>query len=180
MSPSDDTDALVPQWVAAVPQIDPQVERVVDRLLISAKFLERLATELAAPHDLQWTDYEILARLFWVGEPHRLRPSQLAAGTMAPPTTITSRLDRLERRGLLHRVADPADRRVLAAELTDEGRDLFVQIVSEQAKAERAIFEQLSARQLAGLDSALRRLMVVLEERLGPAPRRVRIALDAD
>lgn len=177
---TDDTDALVETWAATVPEIDPRVERVVDRLLISAKYLERLATQLSAPHELQWTDYEILARLFWIGSPHRLRPTQLAAGTMAPPASITSRLDRLERRGLLRRVTDPTDRRVLAAELTKQGRVLFGRIVAEQAKEEKAIFEQLSARELNSLDSGLRKLMAVLEDRLGPAPRRVRMALDSE
>jgi len=173
----DETDALVERWARAVPQIDPRVERIVDRLLISAKYLERLAASLSAPHDLQLADYEILARLYWVGPPHRLRPSQLAAGTLAPATSVTSRLDRLQKRDLLLRVADPKDRRVLAAELTDAGRALFEQIVAEQAKAERAIFDQLDGDQLDALDAGLRALMSVLGDRLGPAPRRVSLAL---
>jgi DNA-binding MarR family transcriptional regulator len=173
----DDTDELVLAWAETVPDIDPKVERIVDRLMISAKYLERLAARLSTPHELQLADYEILARLFWIGPPHRLRPSQLAAGTLAPPTSITSRLDRLERRGMLHRVADPKDRRVLAAELTEAGHDLFALIVAEQAKEESAIFGQLEPNELDALDILLRRLMAVLEERLGPAPRRVSMAL---
>lgn len=177
---SDDTDTLVEAWAGAVPEINPRVERVVDRLMLSAKYLERLTSRLSGPHDLQLTDYEILARLFWVGPPYRLRPSQLAAGTLAPPTSITSRLDRLERRGLLHRVTDPNDRRALAAELTDEGRELFVRIVAQQAVEERAIFEQLDGAELDSLEVLLRKLMEILEERLGPAPRRVSMALGND
>jgi DNA-binding MarR family transcriptional regulator len=174
---SDNTDDLVHEWAATVPEIDPRVERIVDRLMISAKYLERLAARLSAPHDLQLTDYEILARLFWVGPPHRLRPSQLAAGTLAPPTSITSRLDRLERRGMVTRVADPTDRRVLAAELTTAGAELFTTIVAEQAKEERSIFEQLAPDDLDTLDALLRRVMELLEARLGPAPRRVSMSL---
>lgn len=173
----DETDALVEQWSRAVPQINPRVERIVDRLLISAKYLERLAARLSAPHDLQLADYEILARLYWVGPPHRLRPSQLAAGTLAPATSVTSRLDRLQKRAMIERVADPKDRRVLAAQLTDDGRALFEQIVAEQAKAERAIFDQLDPAQREALDNGLRALMSVLDDRLGPAPRRVSLAL---
>ncbi|MET7639685.1 MarR family transcriptional regulator [Streptomyces sp. NPDC005438] len=174
---ADDTDELVRHWSEAVPEIDPRVERVVDRLMISAKYLEQLAARLSAPHELQYADYEILARLYWIGPPHRLRPSQLAAGTLAPPTSITSRLDRLQRRGMLRRVSDPKDRRVLAAELTDEGRALFERIVAEQATEERALFEQLDDDQLHALDTGLRALMGVLHERLGPAPRRINLAL---
>ncbi len=179
-SKSDDTDELVLEWAGAVPEIDPRVEGVIDRLLINAKYLEQLAARLSEPHRLQLTDYEILARLFWVGPPHRLRPTQLARGTMAPPTTITSRLDRLEKRNLLRRVPDPSDRRALTAELTDDGRELFRTIVAEQAKEEKAIFAELANEDLDALDGLLRRLMSVLEDHLGPAPRRVTMALRDD
>ena len=173
----DDTDALVGQWAAVVPRINPRVEGVVDRILISARFLERLTQQLAAPHDLMPADYEILARLFWVGPPHRLRPSQLAAGTMTPATTVTSRLDRLERRGLLRRGSDPTDRRAVIAELTGEGSELFSRIVAEQAAAEEEIFAALPAEDLTRLAALLSETLVALEGRLGPAPRRVRLAL---
>jgi DNA-binding MarR family transcriptional regulator len=173
----DGTDELVRDWAQAVPEIDPQVERIVDRLLISAKYLEQLAARLSEPHELQLPDYEILARLYWVGPPHTLRPSQLAAGTLTPATSITNRLDRLQRRGMLERVTDPKDRRVLAARLTDEGRALFERIVAEQAIEERALFGRLKDDELEALDKGLRALMSVLTDSLGPAPRRVSLAL---
>ncbi len=176
---SDDTDRLVKEWSAVVPAIDPGVERVVDRLLISARYLERLAGSLAAKYDLQLSDYEILARMFWVGPPHRLRPTQLAAGTMTPVTSVTSRLGRLQRRELIRRVSDTADGRVRSAELTDEGHTLFVRIVEQQAAAEREIFGSLPEAELDALSGLLRTVMSHLEDRLGPAPRRVSLALDA-
>ena len=174
---TDDTDELVRGWSEAVPEIDPRVERVVDRLLMSAKYLEQLAARLSAPYEIQPADYDILARLYWVGPPHRLRPTQLAAGTLTPPTSISSRLDRLQRRGMVDRVSDPRDRRVLAAELTAQGQTLFEQIVAEQAVQERELFEQLDEADLGALDSGLRALTAVLNKRLGPAPRRVNFAL---
>lgn len=177
---SDDTDRLVERWAAIVPEIDPRVERVVDRLLISAKYLDRLTGSLSAPHEIPATDYEILARLFWVGPPHRLRPTQLAIGTMSAPTTVTSRLVRLERRGLIRRVAEAADRRVSAAELTQPGRDLFIRVVAEQARVEREIFAGMDPADLDRLAELLRAVMTMLEDHLGPAPRRVSLALSSD
>lgn len=175
-----DTDRLVKQWADVVPQIDPAVEGVVDRILICARYLDRLAQEKAAPHDIQFPDYEILARLFWVGAPYRLRPTQLAAGTNTAATTVTSRLDRLQRRGLIVRVADPGDRRVMAAELTRDGHDLFSRIVADQARAEREIFDELSTQELEGLTRLLSAAMAACERRLGPPPWRVSLALSED
>jgi Transcriptional regulators len=176
---SDDTDRLVAEWAAVVPAIDPRVERVVDRLLLSARYLERLAGELSAAYQLQLPDYEILARLFWVGPPYRLRPTQLAAGTMTPVTSVTSRLGRLQRRDLIRRVPDAADGRVRSAELTDAGRTLFVRIVEQQARAEREILGALPEADLEALSGLLRTVMGHLEARLGPAPRRVWMALES-
>ena len=177
---SDDTDDLIEQWVGAVPDIDPRVEGVVDRILICARYLDRLAESLAGEQGVQLPDYEILARLFWVGPPHRLRPSQLAAGTMTAATTVTSRLDRLEKRGLIRRQAEAGDRRALAAELTDDGRELFVSIVKRQAAAERELFADLPAEKLEALAELLSDTLVAFEGRLGPPPRRVRLALSQD
>lgn len=177
MAQDDDTDRLVEQWVAAVPEIDPGVEGVVDRVLILAKYLDRLARQLAGEFDVQFPDYEILARLFWVGPPHRLRPSQLAAGTMTPATTVTSRLDRLEKRGLVTRVRDMTDRRALSAELSDKGRELFVRIVRRQAAAERELFADVPPERRKLLADLLSDLLVSFEDHLGPPPRRVRLAL---
>lgn len=174
---NDDTDELVEQWVSAVPEINAEVEGVVDRVLMLARYLDRLAERLAGEFDVHFPDYEILARLFWVGPPHRLRPSQLAAGTMTAATTVTSRLDRLEKRGLVNRVRDLTDRRVLSAELSDKGRELFVQIVRRQAMAEHELFGRMSPDKMNMLTDLLSDLLMSFEDRLGPAPRRVRLAL---
>ena len=178
--PTDDTDRLVAQWASVVPLIDPDVEGVVDRMLICARYLDRLAQRLSQPHDIQLPDYEILARLFWVGPPHRLRPTQLAAGTMTAATTVTSRLDRLQKRGLIRRLPDPDDRRAMAAELTDAGRELFARIVEKQAVAEREIFADMAPERLKALAGLLSEALVAFENHEGPPPRRVRLALSGD
>jgi DNA-binding MarR family transcriptional regulator len=47
---------------------------------------------------------------------------ELVAATGQKPSTLTGVLDRLERRGLIARTANPADRRSVLIELTDSGR----------------------------------------------------------
>ncbi|MFS8104817.1 MarR family transcriptional regulator [Lentzea alba] len=176
---ADDTDAEVESWRAMVPAIDPVVEGVVDRVHQISKYLDFLATEIAAPHGLNRADYEILARLFWIGPPHRLTPKQLANGTLSPATTITSRLDRLEKAGLVVRELDPSDRRSLPATLTDAGRAIFLDIVAGQAQREKELFTALPGADLENLRDLLRQVMEVLSGELGPAHRRTRLALDS-
>ncbi|HEV2086741.1 MAG TPA: MarR family transcriptional regulator [Cryptosporangiaceae bacterium] len=170
-------DPLVAGWVSLVPEINAPVEGVVERIHLIERYLERLGSQVAAPHGLNTRDYDILARLFWTGAPHQLTPTQLATGTQAPATTITSRLDRLEGRGLIERVADPKDRRSLLARLTEEGRELFRRIVVEHARAEEALFDGISVADLERLRKLLDAVMARCEERLGPPTRRVSLAL---
>jgi DNA-binding MarR family transcriptional regulator len=178
--PDGAVDPLVTSWVAMVPEINPAVEGIVERVHLLSRYFDRLSSGVAAPHGLTPRDYDILARLFWVGDPHRLTPTQLAAGTQAPATTITSRLDKLERAGLVSRLADPRDRRSLLAQLTEDGLALFRTIVVEQARAENSLVGQLPEADLATLRELLSRLMDICEQQLGRPVRRVDIALDAE
>lgn len=170
-------DPLISRWVKDVPEIDPLVEGVVERVHLLARYLDTVCTTLASPYGLTARDYDLLARLYWIGAPHRLKPTQLAAGTQAPTTTITSRLDRLEKHGLIRRLADPHDRRSLLAELTDEGLARFRTIVVEQARVERELLGALPDDDLRTLRELLQKAMDACESRLGPAPRRVDLAL---
>jgi MarR family transcriptional regulator, organic hydroperoxide resistance regulator len=71
--------------------------------------------------------------------------STLARVVGAAPTTLTSVLDRLERRGHLRRARHPSDRRSVVVELTPTGR--------EAAKTIRKAVGGLERRALAGLDA---------------------------
>jgi DNA-binding MarR family transcriptional regulator len=78
---------------------------------------------------------------------------------------MTSRIDGLERRGLVQRVADPDDRRGVLVELTDAGRRTWEESVSAQAEKESLIASALSEDEKKQLNALLRRLMIEFEKR---------------
>ena len=80
--------------------------------------LHVLATELA---DLDLTASEINA-LANLGDGHARTVSELGAAAGVRPTTLTSVLDRLERRVHITRGARAGDRRSVLIELTSSGR----------------------------------------------------------
>lgn len=147
------------------------VEEVVERIHVIGRYLEALRGRITTPYRLTARDYDVLSRLFRAGSPHRLTPTQLAAGTAAPATTVTSRLDRLERRGLLVRVVDAKDRRSLLAELTPEGAALFQLVAADQARAEADLFGALPDAELDHLRGLLGIVMECCRARLGKASR---------
>lgn len=80
--------------------------------------LARMDEELRAV-PLSPSLHETLVQLDRAGRPLSLR--ELAEGQHCVPSNITQKMDRLEREGLVRRVDDPSDRRVVLAEITPLG-----------------------------------------------------------
>jgi DNA-binding MarR family transcriptional regulator len=86
---------------------------------------------------------------------------QLAAATGTRPTTLTSVLDRLERRQLLVRALDPADRRSFLIAATAAGRTAAGEVLAAMTEVEQAAAGGLTAAQLAGFRAVTRALTEV-------------------
>ena len=80
----------------------------------------RLEAELVAEHDLPLASYDVLVQLSEAPE-RRLRMTELADRVLLSRSGLTRLADRLERDGLLTRVACPSDARGTLAVLTDDG-----------------------------------------------------------
>ena len=81
--------------------------------------------------------------------------SELGAAVGIRPTTLTSVLDRLERRGHISRGARPGDRRVVLIELTASGQAMAGTIREAIAALETRALATLPATALAGFRDAL-------------------------
>jgi DNA-binding MarR family transcriptional regulator len=92
---------------------------------------------------------------------HREPTSQLqAAQTLGiDRTTMVTRLDALERKGVVSRRPDPADRRRNVVELTDAGLRAYEQAEEAFAEAEAEFLAVLSPSAAAQLRRALRALI---------------------
>jgi DNA-binding MarR family transcriptional regulator len=86
---------------------------------------------------------------------------ELAAATGTRPTTLTSVLDRLERKELLMRELDPADRRSFQITLTPAGRGAAATVRAAVTELERRALDGLTEAQLAGFRAVTRALTEV-------------------
>ncbi len=98
-----------------------------------------------------------------VSGPDRLSPTQLFRGLMLSSAGMTSRLDRLERRGYVRRSPDPDDRRGVLIELTDEGKAVLDEAVAANTRLEREMLAGLDEREAEQLGILLRKLLRGLE-----------------
>lgn len=163
MAREDRLDALVGQWHAERPDLDVGVMAEVARVLRVARlFGERLAAK-AADHGLGVGEGDVLFTLRRAGSPYRLSPSELAESTLVTSGTMTSRLDRLESRGLVRRIPNPDDRRGLMVELTADGRRLVDRVVPEHVASEQEMLSALSRREREELTRLMRKLLAGLE-----------------
>ena len=86
---------------------------------------------------------------------------ELAADTATKPTTLTSLLDRLVRRGYAVRRLDPADRRSFLVSLTDGGRPVADAASGAVRELECAALATLTRTDLAGFRAVTQALMEV-------------------
>jgi MarR family 2-MHQ and catechol resistance regulon transcriptional repressor len=72
--------------------------------------------------------------------------------------SITYVVDKLEKRGFVKRIACPEDRRVIYADLTEEGRERIQEIFPQHAEAIRELMSGLSAEEQEIATVLLRKL----------------------
>jgi DNA-binding MarR family transcriptional regulator len=149
------------------PNLDLEVEGIVDRIGGINRRVQRELDRTLADHGLGHTDWRILSSLRWAGPPYRRSAGALAKIADLSSGAMTNRLDQLENAGLVRRLPDPEDRRVVLVEPTKKGRELWEGAIGVQARKEALLTEALNARELRQLNTLLRRVMLAFEEREG-------------
>ena len=146
---NDVVDELLAEWTQQRPELDCQALSIVVRVQLLAKLLGRDAEQALAPLELKLWEYDVLSALRRQGRPYLMPATELARASMLSTGAMTTRIDRLEEKGLVAREAHSADRRGVNVRLTPVGRRLI----------EKALEARLSAAedQLASLGDPERR-----------------------
>jgi Transcriptional regulators len=140
--------------------LDYEVEGIVDRIGGINRRIKRGMETTLADFGLSHPDWQVLSTLRNSGS---RTPGVLARYLELSTGAMTSRLDSLEREGLIRRVPAPDDRRSVVVELTKEGRAKWDTAASIQARKEAFFASALSAAEQKRLNDLLRKLMLALE-----------------
>ncbi len=159
----DLTDRTIGGWLGARPDIDTTALQVTGRLARIGPLLARRQEEVFGRFGLNRGEVGALSALRVSGPPHQLSPTRLGRGLMLSSAGVTSRIDRLERRGLVRRLPDPDDRRGVIIELTDQGIDVVDAAVQAVAVTDRELVERLDPDEVRTLEQLLRKLLGGLE-----------------
>jgi len=150
-------------WLEDIPNLDLEVEGIVDRMNGLNRRIRRSLNAVIAEHGLTYEEWHVLGALRQAGPPFRRSAGLLAKRTDLSSGAMTNRLDRLEKAGLVSRLPDPDDRRGVIIELSDEGEKRWVATARVQAAYENLIGTALNKREKEQLNSLLRRLMLEFE-----------------
>ena len=77
---------------------------------------------------------------------------------------MTGLLDRMERDGLVARVADPSDRRALSIQLTERGTEAREPVLEVVNRAVGNVMDGVTDAELEGLKATLRRMLANAHE----------------
>ncbi|KAB8288344.1 MarR family transcriptional regulator [Bifidobacterium ramosum] len=111
-----------------------------------------------------------------------MTPSQLAVALNATSGRISTLLSAMEKKGLITREIDPADRRVVLVNLTDEGRERGQLDMQEARDAICWIFSQMGERRTREFVDLTREFMTYMSicrpGKPRPTPEEVRKAFE--
>lgn len=159
----DFTDQMLERLSASFPDLDVGAYQVTARLARLGLHLTRRQEEVFGRFGLNRGEVGVLSALRISGPPYRLTPTRLGRGLLLSSAGVTSRLDRLERRGLIVRLPDPDDRRGVLIELTERGKELVDAAVRANTESETQLMAGFNGREIETLRRLLRKLGSALE-----------------
>lgn len=136
---------------------------VAGRMLLAASLLQAQIEALFKEHGLSTGAFDVLATLRRQGPPYEIMPTALYQELLITSGTMTHRLDGLERRGLIERVAHPTDRRGLLVRLTAQGVKLTDTLIDLHMNNEKQLFAKLTKKDQSSLAGILNRWIESVE-----------------
>jgi DNA-binding MarR family transcriptional regulator len=153
----------------AWPGIDTRSHGVVVRLARALSLASSDLEAVAADFEISLASLEALTMLRLAPSPQRLSQRALGELLMRTSGTLSVRLARLERAGLVTREPDPYDARGVIVELTARGRNLVDEAIAARVETEARLLSILTRDEQDELSALLRKLLVSLEQReVGP------------
>jgi len=163
MANKDWTDALLDRLAATRTRKEIEAYQVTARISRIALHIARHQEEVFGRFGLNRGEVGVLGALLLAGSGQQLSPTQLFKGLMLSSAGITSRLDRLERRGYVKRSRHPSDRRGVLVNLTVAGNKVLEQAVAADAAGEQELLSALTKEDRGALVLQLKKLLTGLE-----------------
>ena len=160
----DTVDRILAEWAVQRPDLDFSPVGIVTRLERARTYIAAGLGEVFSRYGLSAADFQVVVNLRRAGPPYRLPQARLMKALTLTSGTVSVRIERLVKLGIVTREPDPADARGQLVQLTSRGLQLFDDIAPVHLANEDRLLSALGPadrRHLAGL---LRRLLAAYED----------------
>ncbi|WXL26263.1 MarR family transcriptional regulator [Ectopseudomonas mendocina] len=159
----DSVDRILDQWKRERPDLDADLMGPIGRLQRCAALLHNKLENTFQNFGITMSEFDVLAALRRGGAPYCLSPTAIFSTLMITSGTMTYRLQRLEKAGLVTRQPDPQDARSMLAQLTEAGLELIDRAIEAHVENEREILKLLKPQDVELLNNQLAELLGALE-----------------
>lgn len=155
----DHVDIVLAQWRKERPDINPSPMGISGRLIRAQNFFSGEMQKVFSRFGLNPGEFDVLATLLRSGQPYTLTPNQLLKALMLSSGAMTNRIDRLEVKELVERLADPNDRRGVRVALTTKGYKLISEVITHHVEKCRQMASPLTDTEQETLALLLKKLL---------------------
>ena len=159
----DKINNIIKQWNNERPDLDVSSMGLIGRFKKINSLLVKEMDKTFTDYDLNHASFDVLATLRRSGKPYALSPNELLATMMVTSGTMTNRIDRLVKAGLVKRIANPNDGRGFIISLTDSGFSLIDKAVTAHVETQTKLTSGLSAKEQQQLNELLSKFLNSVE-----------------
>jgi DNA-binding MarR family transcriptional regulator len=155
-------DLRVKEFKRELPGGNPYANQATRNVVRLADVITDAVNARLREHDLHLAAAQALAVLEGAREP--LTPNEINAHLHLTSGSVTSLLDRLEKRALVARHPHPTDRRKVLVSITEAGRALVDTHLPETVAIQTALFRVLTAEQLTELNHLIETVLLAAND----------------
>ena len=159
----DSVAQLLADWARERPDLDFSPVGVINRLARVRAHIDSALLLVFRDFGLTAADFRVIVTLRRVGPPYELPQARLMTQLALTSGTISLRVDRLAKRGIVTRGADPDDKRGQRVRLTAEGLRLFDKVAPLHLANEERLLSSLTHDERVTLARLLSKLLISFE-----------------
>ena len=116
-------------------------------LLLSSKLVSKQLDDVFSEIDLKKSSFEVLAALYHAQPDCALTPNELIELTHITSGSMTSRIDKLSKKGWVERVSNKKDKRSVKVSLTKSGKGVIEEALKTHETAVSSILSCLTEKE---------------------------------
>jgi DNA-binding MarR family transcriptional regulator len=167
----DHIDKVVANWKRERPDYDLAPVEIIGRTGRIMEYVDRALEAKFEEFGISRATFDVLATLRRGGTPYRMTQRDLMRSLLRTSGSMSLRIDALEREGLVSRLQDQEDRRLVFVTLAPKGFSLLESVIPQHLANETALLAGLSNAERDQLRSLLRKWLACLEGNVLEGPQ---------